>query len=73
MPGVKIHGAEHAINDIFSNQFRFEIPPYQRPYGRRPEQAGETHGSVEVLEQRQGELVDKLADEWQLSALAPER
>lgn len=40
-PGVKIHGAEHPIKDIFSDEFVFKIPSYQRPYAWEEEQAGE--------------------------------
>lgn len=32
MAGVKISGAEHPVKDIFSDQFLFEIPSYQRAY-----------------------------------------
>ncbi len=37
----KIHGAEFPIRKIFSNDFNFRIPLYQRPYSWTTEQAGE--------------------------------
>lgn len=36
-----IHGAEHPIQKIFSNDFAFTIPLYQRPYSWTTEQADE--------------------------------
>jgi uncharacterized protein with ParB-like and HNH nuclease domain len=41
MPIAKIHGAEHPIRKIFSNDFNFAVPLYQRPYSWTTEQAGE--------------------------------
>ncbi len=38
---TKIHGAEYLIRKIFSNDFNFAIPHYQRPYSWTTEQAGE--------------------------------
>jgi hypothetical protein len=40
MAGVKITGAEHPLKEIFSDQFVFEIPAYQRPYSWTTEEAG---------------------------------
>lgn len=37
----KIHGAEYPIRKIFSNDFNFKIPLYQRPYSWTTEQAEE--------------------------------
>jgi uncharacterized protein with ParB-like and HNH nuclease domain len=48
MPGVKISGAEHPIKDIFSDDFLFEIPPYQRPYSWSKDQAAELFDDVLV-------------------------
>jgi len=36
-----ITGAEYALAKIFSSDFDYEIPPYQRPYAWTTEQAGE--------------------------------
>jgi hypothetical protein len=41
MAGAKIHGAEYAIEKVFSDDFVFNIPRYQRPYAWTVEQAGE--------------------------------
>lgn len=39
MSKVKIQGAEYPIHKIFSDDFLFQIPPYQRPYSWTTEQA----------------------------------
>lgn len=39
--GGKIAGAEYALAKIFSSDFDYEIPSYQRPYAWTIEQAGE--------------------------------
>ncbi|MBA0169103.1 DUF262 domain-containing protein [Pectobacterium sp. CFBP8739] len=36
-----ITGAEYSLSKIFSSDFDYEIPPYQRPYAWTPEEAGE--------------------------------
>ncbi len=41
MARVNIHGAEQPIEKIFSNDFLFNVPLYQRPYAWTTEQAGE--------------------------------
>ena len=41
MAGTKIQAGEHPIGDIFSDDYRFTIPRYQRPYTWTTEQAGE--------------------------------
>ncbi|SRR5260370_631641 len=41
MGRVNIHGAEHTIKKIFSDDFVFTIPLYQRPYSWTTEEAGE--------------------------------
>lgn len=38
---VNIHATEKALFRIFSNDYAFEIPPYQRPYGWTVDQASE--------------------------------
>lgn len=38
---VAIHATEKPLKEIFSNQYSFSIPPYQRPYAWKTEQAGE--------------------------------
>ncbi len=41
MTQTKIQAAERPIGDIFSDEYRFTIPRYQRPYAWTTEQAGE--------------------------------
>jgi len=41
MPAVQIHGAEFPLRRIFSDEFSFRIPHYQRPYAWEREQASE--------------------------------
>jgi uncharacterized protein with ParB-like and HNH nuclease domain len=41
MAGTQISGSEHPIRKIFSDDFVFRIPPYQRPYAWGNEQAEE--------------------------------
>ena len=41
MPAVQIHGAEYPLRRIFSDEFAFLIPHYQRPYSWTEEQATE--------------------------------
>jgi hypothetical protein len=38
---LKIHGGERAIKDVFSNDYVFHIPPYQRQYSWTTEQVEE--------------------------------
>lgn len=38
---IKIHATEYPIYKVFSNDFVFTIPLYQRPYAWTTEQAGE--------------------------------
>ena len=38
---AKIHGAEYPVRKIFSNDFVFRVPLYQRPYSWTTEHAGE--------------------------------
>lgn len=41
MSAMKIHGSEYTINKVFSDDFAFEIPHYQRPYSWSIEHASE--------------------------------
>lgn len=41
MPPIRIEGKERPISEIFSSQYVFTIPRYQRPYSWTTEQAGE--------------------------------
>ncbi|MEU4802979.1 DUF262 domain-containing HNH endonuclease family protein [Actinosynnema sp. NPDC023587] len=41
MASTKIQAAERPIGDVFSDDYRFIIPRYQRPYAWTTEQAGE--------------------------------
>jgi hypothetical protein len=57
MSAMKIHGSEYTINKVFSDDFAFEIPHYQRPYRWTNEEAGE--------------LLDDLLDSLNADAGAP--
>src|SRR5207302_4212145 len=41
MSQTNIHGAEYPTLKVFSNEFIFTIPNFQRPYAWTTEQAGE--------------------------------
>ena len=41
MSGTKIQAAERPVGEIFSDEYRFTIPRYQRPYAWTVDQAGE--------------------------------
>lgn len=41
MAGTKIQAVERPIGDVFSDEYRFTIPRYQRPYAWTTEQASE--------------------------------
>jgi hypothetical protein len=47
MAGARIQGREHPIGKIFSDDFAFEIPDYQRPYSWTTEQAGQLLGDLQ--------------------------
>lgn len=51
----KISGAEYAIKRIFSNDFDFVIPSYQRPYAWTIEHAGELFDDLLEFMESQGE------------------
>ncbi|WP_189524855.1 DUF262 domain-containing protein [Nostoc sp. 'Peltigera membranacea cyanobiont' 232] len=38
---VAIHAAQKALFNVFSNDFAFSIPAYQRPYAWKKDQASE--------------------------------
>jgi hypothetical protein len=40
MSGMKIHGSEYTVNKMFSDEFAFEIPQFQRPYAWTTEETG---------------------------------
>lgn len=62
MSPTKIHGAEHTIGRVFSNDFAFEIADYQRPYAWETEQAGELFDDlITALEDDDGKApIDEL-------------
>lgn len=48
----KIHAAEQPLNQIFSPQFEFAIPDYQRPYAWGEEQASQLLSDIMDAQQR---------------------
>jgi uncharacterized protein with ParB-like and HNH nuclease domain len=46
MSATKIQATEHPVGDIFSDDFRFTIPRYQRPYAWTSEHAGEMYDDL---------------------------
>lgn len=59
MSAMQIHGSQYPLNKIFSDDFAFEIPNYQRPYAWTTEEAGE------LLD----DLLAALGDNWDLAQL----
>lgn len=56
---VNIHATEFPLRKIFSNDFAFSIPPYQRPYAWTTEQAAELLSDISVfVEEDSGEVAD---------------
>lgn len=43
---AKIHGSEKRIGEVFSKDYAFSIPPYQRPYSWGVQQAGELFDDI---------------------------
>jgi uncharacterized protein with ParB-like and HNH nuclease domain len=46
MSGVKIEGKEYPVGRIFSGDFVFTIPRYQRPYAWTTEESGALLGDI---------------------------
>ncbi len=61
MVRVSIHGAEYPIKKIFSDDFAFTIPLYQRPYAWTTEHAGELLDDLIAFMGDSNEPVDELA------------
>jgi hypothetical protein len=51
----RITGAEHPLSKIFSADFAFVIPSYQRPYAWTTDQAGELFDDLKEFHQRGGD------------------
>src|SRR5258708_30879987 len=60
MGKVNIHGAEYSILKVFSNDFIFTIPNFQRPYAWTTEQAGELLEDLLAFMGDSNELVEML-------------
>lgn len=52
----KISGAEYPLSKIFSSDFGYVIPPYQRPYAWTPQ----------FIDDRQKKLIQVMIDNWEL-------
>ncbi|MEQ9207691.1 MAG: DUF262 domain-containing HNH endonuclease family protein [Phycisphaerales bacterium] len=51
----RISGHEYSLSKIFSAEFEFSIPPYQRPYAWTTEEAGELFDDLMSFMQDQGD------------------
>ena len=60
MSSVKIQGSEYSLQKIFSNDFVFSIPMYQRPYAWTTEQAEELLLDITDFIGNGSELVEEL-------------
>lgn len=68
----KITGAEYPLAKIFSSDFDYSIPSYQRPYAWTEVQAGAYVQSLKiwephVVEARQTSWLELIAEKWELS------
>jgi len=50
-----IHGKEHRIGEVFSKDYAFSIPPYQRPYSWGVENASELFDDILAASREAGE------------------
>ncbi len=55
---VSIHATELALFKIFSNDFAFSIPPYQRPYSWTVEQASDLYSDISFACNGLGDVKD---------------
>ena len=55
---ARITGHEYPVSKIFSPEFGFVIPPYQRPYAWTTEEAGELFDDIESFMQQTGASAD---------------
>lgn len=67
MPSTKIHASERPIGEIFSDEFRFSVPRYQRPYAWTTEQAGEMYDDLVTAATVKADLDD--ADPYFLGSI----
>jgi uncharacterized protein with ParB-like and HNH nuclease domain len=61
MPASEIHGSEHSLDKVFSNEYLFSIPMYQRPYAWTTEQASELFEDVKAAMGSPGGSLDDAA------------
>lgn len=57
---VTIHAIEKALYKVFSNDFAFRIPPYQRPYAWTDEEAGELLSDLLAFVENGSQEVDEI-------------
>jgi hypothetical protein len=65
---TRLTGHEFPIEKVFSNDFAFRIPPYQRPYAWTTEQAGELFDDL-LTAYKNDKLTPKEADPYFLGSL----
>ncbi|NPV61800.1 MAG: DUF262 domain-containing protein [Methanotrichaceae archaeon] len=56
MGKVSIHGSEYAVGKVFSDEFAFHIPLYQRPYSWTNEHVGELLDDLLTFIQNEGNI-----------------
>jgi hypothetical protein len=67
MAGTKIQAAEHTVGEIFTDDYHFTIPRYQRPYAWTTEQAGEMFDDLLAASRAKNSLTE--ADPYFLGSI----
>ena len=63
----KISGAEYPLAKIFSSDFDYSIPSYQRPYAWTGDETSELFDDLYDFHQKeQADLMQVLAEKWEL-------
>ncbi|HEV7757565.1 MAG TPA: DUF262 domain-containing protein, partial [Acidimicrobiales bacterium] len=73
MPGTKISAEEATVGKVFSDEYQFTVPPYQRSYTWTTEQAGELFDDHLPTDSQRHILLNLRLFLDHLDALAPDR